>query len=109
MTARRVAVLGGTGFVGHHVLAALEQRVHACVPASRREGVDLRNPAQARAFFAALRPGIVVNRAAALEGVSSSGIAICREMQLVRSAEQRDWSVKPAELHDLGLDRQTLA
>jgi nucleoside-diphosphate-sugar epimerase len=50
VTARRVAVLGGIGFVGHHVLAAFEQRVHACVPASRREGVDLRNPAQ-RAHF----------------------------------------------------------
>lgn len=64
MSPKRIAVLGGTGFVGRNVLAALERSGGECFSASRREGVDLRDPAQARTFLAACRPDVVVNCAA---------------------------------------------
>ncbi len=37
----RVAVAGGTGLVGRHVLALLEQAGHEAVPLARSRGVDL--------------------------------------------------------------------
>ncbi|MGN6200377.1 NAD-dependent epimerase/dehydratase family protein, partial [Humibacter sp.] len=37
----RIAVAGGTGVVGSHVLAALKERGHETVTLSRSTGVDL--------------------------------------------------------------------
>lgn len=60
----RIAVLGGTGFVGQNVVATLRQAGRECLSASRREGIDLHDPRQTREFFARCRPGIIVNCAA---------------------------------------------
>ena len=60
----KAAVLGGTGFVGQNVLVALRQAGHECASASRKEGIDLRDVAQTRAFLAKHRPAFIVNCAA---------------------------------------------
>lgn len=41
MTALRVAVAGGSGLVGRHVVAALQRRGHEAVVLARGGGVDL--------------------------------------------------------------------
>jgi GDP-L-fucose synthase len=61
---QRIAVLGATGFVGQNLLAALKPTHGQCFTASRNEGVDLRDPAQARDFLAKSRPDFIVNCAA---------------------------------------------
>jgi GDP-L-fucose synthase len=60
----RIAVLGGTGFVGQNLLAKLKQTHGVYFTASRSEGVDLRDPAQVRDFLAKSRPDFIVNCAA---------------------------------------------
>src|SRR5688572_22951530 len=40
---RRIAVTGGSGFVGRHLVARLEAAGHEVVPLSRRTGLDLAN------------------------------------------------------------------
>ena len=41
MNAQRIAVVGATGSVGHHVVDVLQERGHEVVAVSRRNGVDL--------------------------------------------------------------------
>jgi GDP-L-fucose synthase len=60
----RIAVLGGSGFVGQNLLAALKQVYDQAFSASRSKGIDLRDPAQAQKFLRQSRPDFVVNCAA---------------------------------------------
>lgn len=60
----RVLVLGGTGFIGSRLRAALESTDHDVSSVSRREGVDLLEPAAVRACLADLRPEAIFHLAA---------------------------------------------
>lgn len=59
-----VVVLGGTGFVGSNVLAALREGGVDCSSTSRSEGTDLRDAAATRALLRQRRPRLIVNCAA---------------------------------------------
>jgi GDP-L-fucose synthase len=60
----KVLVAGGTGFVGRHVIETLRKADIATVSASRREGTDLRDVAQACELIRRERPDVVINCAA---------------------------------------------
>lgn len=64
----RVAVTGGGGFLGGHIVAALRRR-GAEVVVPRRAQVDLRDPAAAWAWFEAARPQAIVHAAATGGGI----------------------------------------
>jgi GDP-L-fucose synthase len=57
-------VLGGTGFLGRHVMSVLAEAGVQCVSASRGEGTDLREVAATRELLQCHQPGFVVNCAA---------------------------------------------
>ena len=59
-TGRRVLVTGGRGFLGKHIVAALEQRGAAPLAVGRAEA-DLRDRAATIALVAALRPQVVIH------------------------------------------------
>jgi len=60
----RVLVLGGHGFVGKHVVNALDKTEHEVHAVSRRDGVDLRERSSAEECFAELEPDAIINCAA---------------------------------------------
>ena len=60
----RVLVLGGHGFAGRSVVAALREAGHDVTPASRRDGLDLTSLDQTLAWLTAQKPEVVVNCAA---------------------------------------------
>ena len=60
----RVLVLGGHGFAGRSVVAALQAVGHDVSAASRRDGLDLTSLDQTLAWFTAQQPEVVVNCAA---------------------------------------------
>ncbi len=66
---RRVVVAGGTGFLGSAMVERLRVLGAEVVSCSRREGVDLRDRAQAESFLLAQRPDAVFNFAANQGGV----------------------------------------
>lgn len=55
-----VLVIGGHGFLGRQICAALEDAGREAVPASRASGVDLRNPGSLRRAVREASPGAVV-------------------------------------------------
>jgi GDP-L-fucose synthase len=57
-------VLGGTGFLGRHVMAELRRRGLAACALSRTEGCDILDFSTFTARLASLRPRVVVNAAA---------------------------------------------
>jgi nucleoside-diphosphate-sugar epimerase len=59
----RVLVTGATGFIGHHLPAALRARGHEVSVASRSSGVDLLEPGDAESLLAAVRPTHLVHLA----------------------------------------------
>ncbi|MBM3213659.1 NAD-dependent epimerase/dehydratase family protein [Candidatus Poribacteria bacterium] len=59
-----VLVLGGTGFVGSHVLHRLQRDGIPAAAASRRTGVDLRSADATRRLLRQTRPAAIVNCAA---------------------------------------------
>ena len=63
-SACQVLVLGGSGFVGRNVIAALEKRNIPSTSASRSQGTDLRDASQALRLLEATRPRFIVNCAA---------------------------------------------
>lgn len=60
----RVIVLGGTGFLGKHVMRLASEAGHHVVSMSRRSGVDLRDAAGLAAALSEARPDAVINCAA---------------------------------------------
>ncbi len=60
----KTLVLGGTGFVGRNVMDVLREAKIPCTSASRAEGTDLRDVAEARALLRREQPDFIVNCAA---------------------------------------------
>ena len=60
----KILVLGGHGFVGKHVVNALSKTEHEVHAASRRDGVDLREPSRAERCFNEVEPDVIINCAA---------------------------------------------
>jgi GDP-L-fucose synthase len=72
ITGKRVLVTGGTGFLGPHVRAALEQFAPAAVFAPRRSEYDLTEQAQTRKLLDDTRPDVVLHLAAAVGGIGAN-------------------------------------
>ncbi|MFQ5461099.1 MAG: NAD-dependent epimerase/dehydratase family protein [Phycisphaerae bacterium] len=65
----RIAVTGGTGFLGSFVTAALTGDGHDVEICARATGVDLRDADAAAAFFAKANPELIVHCAAHVGGI----------------------------------------
>lgn len=72
LSAKRVVVTGGRGFLGRHVVAALER--HGCreVVTVRKAQHDLTREADVRRLFAETRPHIVIHLAAVVGGIGAN-------------------------------------
>ena len=60
----KIALLGGTGFVGKNVSKELDEQGIEYMIASRKNGIDLRDFQQAMAFFNNSKPDYIINCAA---------------------------------------------
>jgi GDP-L-fucose synthase len=69
---KRVLVTGGSGFLGRHVVGALERRGAAGVAAPRKREYDLTREADVERMYAALRPQVVVHLAAVVGGIGAN-------------------------------------
>lgn len=66
----KVLVLGGTGFLGQHVIKALRKRPDVDIfSASRREGTDLRSADQFKTKLKEVMPDAIINCAAHVAGM----------------------------------------
>src|SRR5215510_8943361 len=68
----RVLVTGGSGFLGRHVVAALERRGAGRVAAPRKREYDLTREADVERMYAVLRPQVVVHLAAVVGGIGAN-------------------------------------
>ena len=69
---QRVAVTGGAGFLGSHVVAALEARGCANVIVPRKAQYDLTREEPVSRFYAEQRPDVVVHLAAVVGGIGAN-------------------------------------
>ena len=69
---RRVLVTGGRGFLGHAVVARLEQLEPAAVMAPTSSDYDLRDRHAVTAMFAETQPDLVVHLAARVGGIGAN-------------------------------------
>jgi GDP-L-fucose synthase len=69
---QRVLVTGGSGFLGHHVVARLETLGCAAVASPRRADYDLRDVGQIVRMLAATRPTLVIHLAAVVGGIGAN-------------------------------------
>ncbi len=67
----KIAVTGGTGFLGRHVCRALEERGHQVAALGHRD-YDLVEQADVRRLFAERRPEVLVHLAAAVGGIGAN-------------------------------------
>lgn len=70
--AERIAVTGGTGFLGRRVVRELRERGNDDVVALSRDDVDLVDPASTFRFFYEVRPTRVLHLAAAVGGIGAN-------------------------------------
>jgi GDP-L-fucose synthase len=68
----RVCVTGGTGFLGRHVVAALEARGCRDVIVPRRTEFDLRHADATARLFTETRPTVVIHLAAVVGGIGAN-------------------------------------
>jgi GDP-L-fucose synthase len=68
----RIAVTGGRGFLGSHVVAALEARGCTGIIAPRKAEYDLTQEASVRRFYQDHRPDIVIHLAAIVGGIGAN-------------------------------------
>jgi GDP-L-fucose synthase len=71
LSAKRVVVTGGHGFLGRHVVAALEPR-GATVFAPRKAQYDLTREADVQRMYADLEPDVVIHLAAVVGGIGAN-------------------------------------
>jgi GDP-L-fucose synthase len=68
----RIAVTGGAGFLGSHVVATLKARGCRDVMVPRKEHYDLTREADVRRFYSEHRPDIVIHLAAVVGGIGAN-------------------------------------
>ena len=71
LESRHVVVTGGNGFLGRHVVAALQAKGCA-VSAPRKAEYDLTHEADVKRMYATLRPELVVHLAAVVGGIGAN-------------------------------------
>ena len=69
---KRILVTGGSGFLGRHVVAALERRGCQQLFAPRKAQYDLTREDDVRRAFAELRPDVVIHLAAVVGGIGAN-------------------------------------
>jgi GDP-L-fucose synthase len=72
LRAKRVAVTGGSGFLGRCVVRALERRGCRAVLVPRKAQYDLTREAQVARMFADMRPDVVIHLAAVVGGIGAN-------------------------------------
>lgn len=68
----RITVTGGSGFLGSHVVDELRRCGAPTVLVPRAKDYDLRDPADTRAMFQAMRPDLVIHLAARVGGIGAN-------------------------------------
>lgn len=92
----RIVVLGGTGFLGQHVMAQLRDAGHTPVSFSRREGCDIMEAARFSAALQTARPDVVINCAA---HVGSVQYAIAHAADMIHDNTQMVGNIYRAVLN----------
>ena len=72
LTTHRIAVTGGSGFLGSHVIAALRARGCRDLVMPRKSDYDLTHERDVRRFFADHHPDIVIHLAAVVGGIGAN-------------------------------------
>jgi GDP-L-fucose synthase len=72
LSSKRVLVTGGSGFLGRHVVAALERCGCRDVAVVRKAGYDLTIEAEVARLFKDVRPDVVVHLAAVVGGIGAN-------------------------------------